>query len=133
VTFAPVTGSLICLKNDHPITPSTAEAYAKGQSEVVMGEAIKELGWKRSDVVLSTKIFWVSTAACLHCCKYVFSRVKRHHQHPGLCCCRVPAADLMTRASAASTSSRAPRCMTGRNPIMYCANFSLLCGTAIHM
>lgn len=35
-----------------------AEAYAKGQSEVVMGEAIKELGWKRSDVVLSTKIFW---------------------------------------------------------------------------
>lgn len=35
-----------------------AEAYAGGKSEVVMGEAIKELGWKRSDVVLSTKIFW---------------------------------------------------------------------------
>jgi voltage-dependent potassium channel beta subunit len=35
-----------------------AEAYAQGKSEVVMGEAIKELGWKRSDVVLSTKIFW---------------------------------------------------------------------------
>eukprot|EP00250_Pteridium_aquilinum_P008770 c18198_g2_i1 orf=2-268(+) len=23
-----------------------------------MGQAIKELGWKRSDVVISTKIFW---------------------------------------------------------------------------
>ena len=45
---------------------ATIEAYAIGQSEVVMGEAIKELGWKRSDVVLSTKIFWVSTAnACI--------------------------------------------------------------------
>ena len=32
-----------------------------------MGEAIKELGWKRSDVVLSTKIFWVNLAECLHC------------------------------------------------------------------
>lgn len=42
------------------------QAYAKGQSEVVMGEAIKELGWKRSDVVLSTKIFWVSSAVMLH-------------------------------------------------------------------
>jgi aryl-alcohol dehydrogenase-like predicted oxidoreductase len=41
------------------------QAYAKGQSEVVMGEAIKELGWKRSDVVLSTKVFWVSTAPLL--------------------------------------------------------------------
>ena len=41
------------------------QAYAKGQSEVVMGEAIKELGWKRSDVVLSTKIFWVSSARML--------------------------------------------------------------------
>jgi len=37
---------------------SQAEAYAQGKSEIVMGEAIKELGWKRSDVVLSTKIFW---------------------------------------------------------------------------
>jgi hypothetical protein len=44
-----------------PIYAVHVQAYAKGQSEVVMGEAIKELGWKRSDVVLSTKIFWVST------------------------------------------------------------------------
>ena len=38
-----------------------------------MGEAIKELGWKRSDVVLSTKIFWVSTAECLHRCSCILA------------------------------------------------------------
>ncbi len=36
----------------------TAEAYAEGRSEIAMGKAIKRAGWKRSDLVLSTKIFW---------------------------------------------------------------------------
>ncbi|KAI9220840.1 NADP-dependent oxidoreductase domain-containing protein [Blastocladiella britannica] len=40
----------------------TAEVYASGQSEVDMGKAIKrlgeELGTKRSDLVISTKLFW---------------------------------------------------------------------------
>ncbi|KAH8170551.1 aldo/keto reductase family protein [Sarocladium implicatum] len=35
-----------------------AEAYAKGESEIVMGEAIKKFGWKRNDLVISTKIYW---------------------------------------------------------------------------
>ena len=35
-----------------------AEAYAQGNAETVMGAVIKKLGWKRSDLVLSTKIFW---------------------------------------------------------------------------
>lgn len=35
-----------------------AEVYAEGQSEVMMGNIIKKAGWKRSDLVLSTKIFW---------------------------------------------------------------------------
>jgi voltage-dependent potassium channel beta subunit len=35
-----------------------AEAYAGGESERVMGEAIKELGWKRHEYVVSTKLFW---------------------------------------------------------------------------
>ncbi|KAJ7606662.1 NADP-dependent oxidoreductase domain-containing protein [Roridomyces roridus] len=36
----------------------TAEAYAKGNSEIEMGRVIKELGYKRSDLVITTKIFW---------------------------------------------------------------------------
>ncbi len=35
-----------------------AEAYAGGASEEMMGNIIKKAGWKRSDLVLSTKIFW---------------------------------------------------------------------------
>ena len=36
----------------------TAEAYANGQSESEMGQALKELGWARDEYVLSTKIFF---------------------------------------------------------------------------
>ena len=35
-----------------------AEAYAGGQSETMMGEIIQEKDWDRTDLVLSTKIFW---------------------------------------------------------------------------
>lgn len=35
-----------------------AEAYANGNAELVMGNVIKKAGWKRSDLVISTKIFW---------------------------------------------------------------------------
>jgi voltage-dependent potassium channel beta subunit len=35
-----------------------AEAYAGGKAETVMGKVIKKAGWKRSDLVISTKIFW---------------------------------------------------------------------------
>ena len=35
-----------------------AEAYALGQSEVVMGQAFKRLGWARMSYVVSTKFFW---------------------------------------------------------------------------
>ncbi|EAW07133.1 putative voltage-gated K+ channel beta subunit (KCNAB) [Aspergillus clavatus NRRL 1] len=36
----------------------TAEGYADGQSEVVMGQAVKKFGWKRSDLVITTKLYW---------------------------------------------------------------------------
>jgi voltage-dependent potassium channel beta subunit len=35
-----------------------AEAYAGGQSEVVMGEALKALKWPRLSYVVSTKFYW---------------------------------------------------------------------------
>jgi len=34
------------------------EAYAHGKSEEIMGEAIKQLGWRRGSFLVSTKVFW---------------------------------------------------------------------------
>lgn len=31
-------------------------SYAGGQSEIMMGRAIKKYGWKRNDVVITTKV-----------------------------------------------------------------------------
>jgi voltage-dependent potassium channel beta subunit len=35
-----------------------AEVYAKGKSELIMGRVLKQLGWRRSSYVVSTKFFW---------------------------------------------------------------------------
>ncbi|MBO0888853.1 aldo/keto reductase [Candidatus Bathyarchaeota archaeon] len=35
-----------------------AEAYAHGNAETVMGNVIKQLGWKRENIVVSSKVFW---------------------------------------------------------------------------
>lgn len=35
-----------------------AEAYAKGRSESIMGEALKALRWRRGSYVISTKFYW---------------------------------------------------------------------------
>ena len=35
-----------------------AEAYARGQSEEVMGAALKKLGWRRGSYLVTTKIYW---------------------------------------------------------------------------
>ena len=35
-----------------------AEIYAGGESEAIMGRAIKTLGWARREYVISTKFFW---------------------------------------------------------------------------
>lgn len=50
-----------CMKTayDHGVNFfDNAEAYASGMAETLMGQAIVKAGWKRSDLVLSTKIFW---------------------------------------------------------------------------
>lgn len=35
-----------------------AEVYASGEAEKIMGKVIKNVGWERSDLVISTKLFW---------------------------------------------------------------------------
>jgi voltage-dependent potassium channel beta subunit len=35
-----------------------AEVYAKGEAERSMGRILKQVGWRRESLVLSTKIFW---------------------------------------------------------------------------
>ncbi|EIN05290.1 Aldo/keto reductase [Punctularia strigosozonata HHB-11173 SS5] len=35
-----------------------AETYADGKSELEMGRVIKELGFKRTDIIVTTKLFW---------------------------------------------------------------------------
>lgn len=35
-----------------------AESYARGKAEIIMGNVIRKAGWRRSDLILSTKIFW---------------------------------------------------------------------------
>uniref|UniRef100_H3C9W4 Voltage-gated potassium channel subunit beta-1 n=1 Tax=Tetraodon nigroviridis TaxID=99883 RepID=H3C9W4_TETNG len=36
----------------------TAEVYNGGRSEVVLGKIIKKKGWRRSSLVITTKLFW---------------------------------------------------------------------------
>jgi voltage-dependent potassium channel beta subunit len=35
-----------------------AEAYAGGKAEIVMGNVLKKVGWRRESYIVSTKIFW---------------------------------------------------------------------------
>ncbi len=35
-----------------------AESYGNGQAETIMGAVLKRTGWKRQELVISTKIFW---------------------------------------------------------------------------
>ncbi|MGB8648848.1 MAG: aldo/keto reductase [Anaerolineae bacterium] len=35
-----------------------AEAYANGNAEIVMGNVLKKMGWRREGLIISTKIFW---------------------------------------------------------------------------
>jgi voltage-dependent potassium channel beta subunit len=37
-----------------------AEAYAAGQSELIMGQVFKKTGWRRDSFIVSSKVFWGS-------------------------------------------------------------------------
>ena len=54
-------GAETCLQAAHDAGVNffdNAEAYAGGESERIMGEAIARLGWERYSYVISTKVFW---------------------------------------------------------------------------
>jgi voltage-dependent potassium channel beta subunit len=36
----------------------TAEGYADGKAENIVGHVLKKMGWQRKDLVISTKIYW---------------------------------------------------------------------------
>ena len=64
VTFGPqLNGDLAknCLAAAHDAGVNffdNAEAYAGGESERIMGQALRDLGWPRASYVVSTKFFW---------------------------------------------------------------------------
>ncbi len=64
VTFANQLGentALECMKAAYDAGVNffdNAESYANGQAETMMGNVIKKIGWKRSDLVISSKLFW---------------------------------------------------------------------------
>ena len=64
VTFArqlPLDNALACMQAAHEAGVNffdNAEAYEKGESEKLMGLALKELGWARETYLVSTKFFW---------------------------------------------------------------------------
>ena len=42
-----------------------AEAYARGESEIIMGDALKKLAWPRDSYIVSSKVYWGSVATPL--------------------------------------------------------------------
>jgi aryl-alcohol dehydrogenase-like predicted oxidoreductase len=57
--LTPIENTFACMKAAYDVGMNffdCAEGYAGGESERVMGQAIKKFGWKRNDIVVSTKV-----------------------------------------------------------------------------
>ncbi|XP_037397002.1 voltage-gated potassium channel subunit beta-1-like isoform X2 [Pygocentrus nattereri] len=62
----------------------TAEIYASGRAETVLGSIIKKKGWRRSSFVITTKIYW-GGHECGFCCRAETERgLSRKHIIEGL-------------------------------------------------
>ena len=72
----------------------TAEAYAGGHAEQVLGAAIEDLGWDRSTYILSTKLYWG-----LHNWPHLRSTLNRKYLLQGIDGClerlRTPFVDIL--------------------------------------
>jgi aryl-alcohol dehydrogenase-like predicted oxidoreductase len=81
-----------------------AEIYARGQSEEIMGEVLKELGWPRLKYVVSTKFYWgLARARALS--------ERAQHAQP-----QVPAAGDRRLAQAAAARLRRPGVLPPSRP-----------------
>ncbi|MCX6170326.1 MAG: aldo/keto reductase [Ignavibacteriales bacterium] len=64
VTFSDQVGEEVackCMKEAYDAGVNffdNAEVYANGEAEIMMGNILKKTGWKRSDLIISTKLFW---------------------------------------------------------------------------
>lgn len=91
--YADDESSFACMKKAYDLGINlfdNAENYSAGQSEVVMGKAIKHFGWKRSDLVITTS-------------KYTSSGSEKHANSPQ----RSTGAPSTARSSLTTTGSRA--------------------------
>lgn len=75
----------------------TAETYANGEAERMLGRVIKRARWKRSDLVISTKIFWVRVGTTGTCCEAVSLLVVAARRSRCACFCLSP--DLSATAA----------------------------------
>ena len=58
---------LMAMAYDHGVNFfDNAEVYALGQSESIMGEALRKLGWERENYVISSKFYWGITKKINH-------------------------------------------------------------------
>ncbi|XP_060690146.1 voltage-gated potassium channel subunit beta-1a isoform X3 [Hemiscyllium ocellatum] len=54
-----VAEQLMTIAYEHGINLfDTAEVYAAGKAEVILGNIIKKKGWRRSSLVITTKLYW---------------------------------------------------------------------------
>lgn len=56
INFFDTAEGCACLAKFH-ILYTDGLSYAGGKSEIVMGNVIKKAGWKRNDLVISTKVW----------------------------------------------------------------------------
>ncbi|KAH0512106.1 Voltage-gated potassium channel subunit beta-1 [Microtus ochrogaster] len=59
IPFTPVAERLMTIAYESGVNLfDTAEVYAAGKAEVILGNIIKKKGWRRSSLVITTKLYW---------------------------------------------------------------------------
>jgi len=102
----------------------TAEIYANGQSEIEMGNALKELGWPRDEYVLSTKVRLSSANQDAQSLRTVLDLLRHRTQgaqHQGL----VPQAHRRRPQELVAETAAAVRRYRARAPSRLCVSHAV--------